>query len=308
LKQFAREYFGTDAPKQFCAFVGRRTMIEQTLRRAETVIPRRRLVVVATAHHRRYVFDAVTARPPGTILIQPVNRETAPGILLPLVHILHRDPRAVVAILPSDHFVLPGRRFMAAVSEAAAYVSGKGSESVVLLGVEPTDADSDYGWIEPKSRPGTQDHISIRPINRFVEKPSDACARELMQKGWLWNTMVLVACAQSLMKLVHETVPELAADFAALRCAIGTPREHTMLNELYRAIPPVNFSSAVLAKRTTDLRVLPVRKVRWSDWGRGDRILQTLTDIGLPWPVPARHTGDRQGISAWPRQEQPEGI
>ena len=80
LKRFIQEYFGTDVPKQFCAFVWRRTMIEQAVRRAETIIPRKRLVVVATAHHRRYVFDAVTARPPGTILIQPANRETAPGI------------------------------------------------------------------------------------------------------------------------------------------------------------------------------------------------------------------------------------
>jgi mannose-1-phosphate guanylyltransferase len=202
LKRFIQEYFGADAPKQFCAFVGRRTMIEQALRRAERIIPRKRLVVVATAHHRRYVFDAVTARPPGTILIQPANRETAPGILLPLVRVLHSDPDAVVAILPSDHFVLPGRRFMAAVSEAATYVSGDGSESVVLRGVEPTDAESDYGWVEPRSPAGVRSHLSIRPINRFVEKPSDGCARELMKKGWLWNTMVMVARA-----IAHEACP-----------------------------------------------------------------------------------------------------
>ena len=192
-------------------------MIEQTLRRAETIIPRKRLVVVATAHHRRYVFDAVTARPPGTILIQPANRETAPRILLPLMRVLHSDPDAVVAILPSDHFVLPGRRFMAAVSEAAAYVSGDGSESAVLLGVEPTDAESDYGWVEPRSLAGVRSHLSIRTINRFVEKPSDVCARELMNKGtpWSWSR------AQSLMKLADETVPGVGVDFAVLRCAIG---------------------------------------------------------------------------------------
>lgn len=81
---------------------------------------------------------------------------------------LHSDPDAVVAILPSDHFVLPGRRFMAAVGEAAAYVSGDGSESVVLVGVEPTDAGSHYGWVEPRSPAGVRNHLSIRPINRFV--------------------------------------------------------------------------------------------------------------------------------------------
>jgi hypothetical protein len=37
--------------------------------------------------------------------VQPCNRGTAPGVLLPLVAILDRDPEAVVLLLPSDHFV-----------------------------------------------------------------------------------------------------------------------------------------------------------------------------------------------------------
>jgi hypothetical protein len=47
-----------------------------------------------------------------------------------------------------------------------------------------------------------------------------------------------------------------------------------------------------------DMLVLPVRKVWWSDWGRKERILQTLTDVGIPWPTPVRNTSNRQEITA----------
>lgn len=37
--------------------------------------------------------------------LRPSNRETGPGILLPLLHVYQRDPKAVVVLLPADHFI-----------------------------------------------------------------------------------------------------------------------------------------------------------------------------------------------------------
>jgi mannose-1-phosphate guanylyltransferase len=66
LKRCIQEYFGTDAPKQFCAFVGRRTMIEQALRRAERIIPRKRLYSRANLF-RRCIAMTIQARKPTSI-------------------------------------------------------------------------------------------------------------------------------------------------------------------------------------------------------------------------------------------------
>jgi len=43
--------------------------------------------------------------PEANIVVQPQNRGTAAGILLPLLSILARDPEAKLIVLPSDHFV-----------------------------------------------------------------------------------------------------------------------------------------------------------------------------------------------------------
>lgn len=276
LRAFVQASFGTDAPKQFCTFCGRRTMVARTLMRAERLIPRERLLLSATAHHRRHVLDSVTSHAPGTVLFQPLNRDTAPGILLPLIHVLHRDPEAVVAILPSDHFVLPGRRFMASVAAAADYLIESRDDSLILLGVEPTDAESDYGWIQPGFSANEDERSSIRPISRFIEKPPRELAWALMENGWLWNTMVMVARAHSLWERVQALAPELAAFFSTLRRTIGTSWEDRVLEEVYGMIPPVNFSTAILSRRPDHVLVLPVRNVYWSDWGRGERVLESL--------------------------------
>lgn len=285
LKGFVQERFGIVVPKQFCAFVGRRTMLERTIQRARLLIPSERLVVSGTAHHQPHLFRSLGTQPPGTILLQPTNRDTAPGILLPLIHILHKDPDALVAIFPSDHFVLPGRRFMRAVAEAADFVTHAVIDAPILLAVEPDRPEAEYGWIEPGDTVKSDDPPSIRWINQFVEKPSRERAEVLIREGWCWNTMVLVAKAAALMALVRKRLPDLAASFGLLQRFVGSAWEQDLVNEIYRAIPKINFSTSVLAGRDATSLVLPVRNVRWSDWGTKERILDTAADLGLSWPA-----------------------
>ena len=280
LKEFVREHAGTEAPKQFCAFIGTRTMLERTIRRARLLIPSERLVISGTAHHRPHMFQSFGKKPPGLVLFQPLNRDTAPGILFPLVHILRKDPHALVAIFPSDHFVLPGWRLMRAVGEAADYVTRTHSNSLVVLAVEPTYPETEYGWIKPGSSIMSDRPEAIFNVDRFVEKPSQGNASLMLGEGWLWNTMVFVARAASLMELFREVVPDLVAYFEMLQRFVGDAQEHEVANEVYRMIPSINFAATVLEQQFQRLVILPVKHVQWSDWGKKERILQTMFDLG----------------------------
>lgn len=50
-KEFIRRWLGYEKPKQYCAFVGSRSMFQHTLDRAARLTPWERMVVVAARHH-----------------------------------------------------------------------------------------------------------------------------------------------------------------------------------------------------------------------------------------------------------------
>jgi len=74
--------------------IGRRSMLEHTLARVERLIARDRILIVVSPNHREEVGQQLGHWPAESIIFQPANRETAPGILLPLVHLWHRDASA----------------------------------------------------------------------------------------------------------------------------------------------------------------------------------------------------------------------
>lgn len=131
LKGFARERFGRPIPNQFCAFVGRCSLLEYPIKRARLLIPPERLIASGTAHHESYPFQTLGTSPPGRVLLQPADRETAPDILLPLRHILRKDQDALVTILPADHFVLTDDRFMDVVTTATKFAADMRVESPI---------------------------------------------------------------------------------------------------------------------------------------------------------------------------------
>jgi len=115
---FLKQLCGGSGLKQFSTIIGERSMLRCTLDRVERLIPAERILIVVGAHHRAEVEKQLPHWPRQNVIFQPANRDTAPGILLPLAHITDRDPAATVVVFPSDHFVLDEERFMGAVEKA----------------------------------------------------------------------------------------------------------------------------------------------------------------------------------------------
>lgn len=263
---FIRSQFGTDRPKQYYRLFGGRSMLRHTLARAEHLIPPERLVTVATRPHLPYAQEELHDRPAGTVIVQPSNRETGPGLLLPLLHILRQDPKAVVVVLPADHFIVEEARFMAHVEQAVAFVADAPG-CLVLLGVEATRPDAQYGWIETGDVFGHRHRTDVYHVRRFWEKPDRSTAHSLFLDGCLWNTLVLVTRAWWLLTLFKTFAPALSGFFDGLQPFIGSSGEAEAVERLYGRLPAVDFSRTILAQRPPRLAVLRVKDVYWSDWG-----------------------------------------
>src|SRR3974390_3822598 len=100
LRSLTTDASGTAIPKQFCSLHGGNSLLLDTLRRARGFAARNRIgAVVAEAHRRWWASDLCSLNRPN-IIVQPANRGTANGILLPLLSILAQDPLAKIVFLP----------------------------------------------------------------------------------------------------------------------------------------------------------------------------------------------------------------
>jgi mannose-1-phosphate guanylyltransferase len=278
-KEFIRRWFGHEKPKQYCTFVGSRSMFQHTLDRAARLTPWERVVVVAARHHQYEIWPQLDERPAGIVLLQPKNVDTAAGIFLPLTFILARDPGATVVIYPSDHFISPEDSFLSAVNQAVEGSNGLGGRPI-LLAAKPDSLELEYGWIKPGRMLDRVGKGTIRAVQAFFEKPDEGIVREARATGSLWNTMVLVAKGKELWRLGWKCFPEMMSLFERLKKAIATVEELRVLDAIYDVMPHRNFSSHLLQYMPERLAVLEMRDVLWSDWGNPERILSGLEKLG----------------------------
>lgn len=305
VRSFLQQVCGGSGLKQFSTVIGNRSMLRCTLDRITRLIPSERVLIVVSSQQRADAEKQLAHWPRQNIIYQPKNRDTAPGILLPLAHITNRDPSATVVVFPSDHFILDEERFLGAVRKALAELR-KNSSKMILLGMTPQEGEeTEYGYIVGAAKKPRCEKVS--PVAGFVEKPPLPQARALIQRGALWNTMVFAVENGVLWEMVQRTSPALYHAFRLIQMTLRNGLSSGSLEHVYEVIPPVNFSSAVCEPLAARLCVLPVPDVGWSDWGTAASILRTLKKLGRldaisarldkPQPHPVWHA-KRSGVRA----------
>lgn len=277
LSPFVRQWLGSHRPKQYCAFTGKKSMLEHTFARAVRLVPAERILTVIGAGHRRYLDGDGGSRISGRILEQPANLDTAPGVFLPLAHVMASDPQATVLVFPSDHFISPLESFLKILRKAADSVE-LSSDRVLLLGAVPDRPESEYGWVKAAT---AEANGSVAPVAGFREKPGPEEAAAFFGQGQLWNTLIMAAKAETLWELGRLCLPEMVRGFEALFSSFGTPQEAAALSSAYARMKPANFSKHILECRPERAGVMPLREIAWSDWGRPARILETLERMRL---------------------------
>ena len=266
LRSFTRAITGDERPKQFAPVIGGQTLLDQTRQRVALSFAEENTFVVVTRKHEQF-YKPLTAST--RLLVQPENKGTAPGLIFPLLRIAAESPNATVAVFPSDHHFTDDRGFMSYV-ETAIETAELNPDTVTLLGISPDAPESDFGWIEPEL---LQTNNGAAPVHRFWEKPTTNVAQDLMERGCLWNSFVMIGRVEAFLKMVRCALPELFSYFEALVPVFKTADEWLNLRTLYSWLPEINFSKEVLERRTADLRVIKVDNVGWSDLGDPSRVL-----------------------------------
>ena len=280
LLPLTRRIAGDDRPKQFCAVLGNEILLHQTQRRVSQLVQPQRTLLVLTRTHEPFYADKVVGIPPSRLLIQPSNQGTAPAILYSLLCLCEMDPKGVVAFFPSDHHFSDDEAFIGYI-DAAYTAAASRPEVVILLGIPPETPESEYGWIEPGIPLGAPVPDSVCRVRRFWEKPYQAIAAALIERGCLWNSFVMVGHVHTFLNLIRHALPRLVEAFESIRPSLFTASARTALSELYSGIRASSFSQDVLSVQAHNLAVLRATGLGWSDLGEPSRVRSVLERKGV---------------------------
>jgi mannose-1-phosphate guanylyltransferase len=267
LRALTRVISGEPIPKQYCGIVGR-TLLERTLRRTSRAIPLARTLVVVNRDHLPVANAQLRDILPLNLVVQPENRDTGPGMLLPLAVLERRDPEAMVAIFPSDHWISSDRRFMRHVEHAAEKVA-RWPDRIAVLGMRPTRPDPDYGYLT-RGWPLEANAAGAFTVGAYFARPDTSLAERLVRRGGLWNSSVMVCRVDTLLAELARLVP---GRLEVMRRLARRPEER---DEAYAALEPWSFGRDVFPRLVESMIVVPVTDVGWSDWRTPQAIALSL--------------------------------
>lgn len=286
LQQVTRSDDGQNVPKQYCSINGGPSLLRQAIARSLALTTIERTTVVVAQSHRRFWDAELADLPRPNVIVQPCNRGTACGLLLPLLSILDRDPGAVVLVLPSDHVVIDERVLCRSAERAAQEIREDDRCGVVLLGVEPQTAETGYGWVLPATQVGSESWS----VEEFIEKPDRETTKDLMRRGALWNSFMFLARGSALLALFESVLPWLVGMFID---RVGTMKgevSEPSIEDWFELLPTVDFSERVLQQRSEHLRVVQVPPCGWSDVGTPERVAEWIS-LGASCPLKSARSG-----------------
>ena len=233
-------------PKQFLPLGSTpgESLIASTLRRVSAIAGVDGCLVVTGHGQVDGLRSALPQLAPHEILAEPARRNTAAALGLAAVHLLHRDPNAVIAALPADHHIANEPMF-AQVAQQAFAVAENG-DVIATIGIEPTRPETGFGYIELGGKVGDD---GAHEVKAFVEKPDVATAQSYLAAGrYLWNGGMFFVRAAHLMSELQRHMP--ATHRALTQVAEALTRSpahaHAAATEVYDSLPSISIDYGVM--------------------------------------------------------------
>jgi mannose-1-phosphate guanylyltransferase len=259
-------------PKHLLKLFSDRTLVEETVRRLEGVVPWRNIFVLTNEAQLPGTRAALGFLPPEQIIAEPAKRDTAPAAALATALVRARDPQGIVALLPADALIKDAAAF--ARQLAGALVQAASTEALLTFAIKPTYAATGFGYLEM----GEPVAGGFRRVARFVEKPDLATAQRYVDGGnHAWNAGMFIWQVESFLKEADRQAPALAAFIRNYPKAGAT--DYLAAN--FPGLPKLSVDYAIMEKALTVATQLA--EFDWDDVG---------TWTALPAHLPADAAGN----------------
>lgn len=243
-------------PKQFSALHGDDTMLQATFKRLHG-LDIQSSVTICNEEHRFFVAEQLHEIDKlGSIILEPVGRNTAPAIALAA---LSAPENPLLLVLAADHVILDEAAFTKTVMDAIPLAeAGK----LVSFGIVAHEPNTGYGYIKKGESQGPG-----FAVDAFVEKPSIEVAKEYLESGdYFWNSGMFLFKASRYLEELKKHRPDIYEACHLSMDGISKDNDFLRVNEsAFNGCPSDSIDYAVM--ENTDEAVVVPMDAGWSDIG-----------------------------------------
>ncbi len=249
-------------PKQFLRLFDGKSLIQLTWDRVSRLLPPEAIFVSTNVQYADKSREHLPSMPHDNVLAEPARRNTAPAIALCTFAIEERLGPCTVAFLASDHYIGAEDEFIRVLDRAYRYAETH--DELVTIGIEPTDPNTGYGYLEL----GETLEDEVLRVRSFREKPDLATADQFLRAGnYAWNAGMFVWRTDVFRRELTAAAPEIAR----------------VSNETYEEMPSISIDFALMEKAP---HVATLRgDFGWSDVGSFEALRKVGVDVDVYLPA-----------------------
>lgn len=256
-------------PKQLLNLTGEMSMLQSTALRAAK-ISNERITLVCQHDYRFIVAEQLLSIgiKEANIILEPQGKNTAMAfaVAVQFLKMQKVDPNSSLVFMPADHHIGCDDVFLQTVNKAVSCIK---NSDLVMLGVPPSSANENYGYIKLAKK---RNNMEAFLVDGFIEKPKHDVASMLINQGnVLWNSGVYISSVEKITNLYFKHCQEIfqlaAASILDSICGDDFIR---LKDESYDRVQPNSFDYAI-TENTDSLNVVTL-KTEWSDLGSWEQL------------------------------------
>ena len=251
----------TMKPKQLLNLASDKTMLEDSILRISPLIPPEDIFIITSQVLLEPIRKALPQLPPENVVAEPVKRNTAPCLALAAAFIAERYSEEgldisdiSVAVLTADQNIYPNDEFIRTVGAGLNYVEK--NNCLATIGIQPDRPETGYGYIEVETQfDKKKNEPEIKPVIRFLEKPSLVRAEEFLKKGnYLWNSGMFFWRLDTFIASMINSTPEIGNKIDEIRKSyskktrLALPEALDRITPLFDKFPNISIDYALMEK------------------------------------------------------------
>ena len=198
------------------------------------------------------------------IVLEPSKRNTAPAILASALikDIPNEQPLMFFA---ADHLIEKASIFNKAINKNKDNLT---DQNIFIFGIKPTAPSSEYGYFITKKVKG-----NINKVTRFIEKPTEAKAKQVIKEKGYWNSGMFFLRKDSIVNNFKKYQPTIYKNCVNAVSKAGFKDNTYYLNKVaFEKTTAKSFDHAILEK-TKQINAIKL-DIPWSDLGSWKEILK----------------------------------